>query len=131
MIIIFLPTSINGIFNLLIFLHVRASTRRIRTMTTIYQPDHQPVNPQHTRDIHLLKHILFMFIVFAVGWTPIYLMSVIDVNYLQFPWLFTFLQVLPVISSLITVLDLFWYNRDLRRCLQDSMNQNLRIRRQN
>lgn len=129
--IILLPSSIKGIFNVLIFLHVRASTRRIRAVTTVDLPHLPPLNQQSTRDIRLLKHILFMFIIFVAGWTPIYLMPIFGKDQFENSWLPTALQVLPVISALITVLDLFWYNYDLRRCLQDHINRNIRLRRQN
>lgn len=51
--------------NVLTFIHVRSSSRRIRPAG-----NRNNTIQQHSRDIYLLKHMLFIFIVFVAGWFP-------------------------------------------------------------
>ena len=82
-------------------------------------------NRQHARDMHLLKHMLFIFIVFLIGWTPIYAISVVDLNGGIPYWVYLLLQLLPVLSSLVNVVDLFLYNHDLRQYLNEEVFKHL------
>jgi hypothetical protein len=71
------------------------------------------------RDVCLLKHMLFLHIVFVIGWTPISLLSIIEL-YIKIPvLLYLFLRLLPPISLVINILDLFIYNRELRQYFKE------------
>jgi hypothetical protein len=105
------------------------STRRVHALAIATSSDAKS-NHQNTRDIHLLKHMLFIFVVFLMGWTPIYMLPMLKLNEEVTIWVSQFLRLLPVISSIIIVLDLFMYNHDLRQYLKERllkylhMNQN-------
>jgi hypothetical protein len=118
-VIVILPSTLNGIFNLLIFLKVKLSTRRLSagTMKVSNIQSHQKC--LNCRDVCLLKHMLFLHIVFVIGWTPINLLSIIEL-YIEIPvLLYLFLRLLPPISLLINILDLFIYNRELRQYFKE------------
>jgi len=115
-IIVILPSIFSGIFNSLIFISVRSSTRRVHALTPAVNSNHQ-----NTRDIYLLKHMIFIFIIFIIGWAPIYIRSIIQLNNEVTLWFGQFLQLLPVISSLIIILDLFYYNHELRQYLKEKL----------
>ncbi|UJR20633.1 hypothetical protein I4U23_023758 [Adineta vaga] len=119
-IIFILPSILIGVFNALIFFNVASSTRRVQALSTTTS-NHANSNHQHARDMHLLKHIIFIFIVFIVGWGPIYTLSVIAPDSNRYYTLYLVLQLLPALSSLIVILDLFMYNRDLRHYLKQKI----------
>jgi hypothetical protein len=74
---------------------------------------------QNARDVHLLKHMLFISFIFIIGWAPIYIISVMEL-YINVPfWVDSLLKIFPVLSSLITIMDLFLYNHDLRQYLKE------------
>jgi hypothetical protein len=112
--IVILPLIIIVVLNAIIFLKVRSSSRRIHT-TALPSTAAIDRRQQNARDVHLLKHMLFMFVVFIMGWAPIYTYSLI----VQYPYsyylLFIVLQVLPVFSVVVDILDLFLYNHDIRQ----------------
>jgi hypothetical protein len=112
--IVILPLIIIAIFNAIIFLKVRSSSRRIHT-TALPSTAAIDRRQQNARDVHLLKHMLFMFVVFIMGWAPIYTYSLIVQNPYSYYLLFIVLQVLPVFSVVVDILDLFLYNHDIRQ----------------
>jgi hypothetical protein len=101
-------------------LSVRSSTRRIHALTTTTSATAN-LNHQHARDMHLLKHMLFIFVVFVSGWAPIHIFSVIDQGGTSFDTIYVILAILATLSSLIVILDLFWYNYVLRNYLKQRL----------
>jgi hypothetical protein len=58
---------------------VKSSSRRVRTLaTTANAPANS--NEYSARDIHLLKHMFFIFVVFLLGWTPICIVRLLSLN---------------------------------------------------
>lgn len=108
------------IVNVFIYIHVRSSTRRIRPL-----PENNRNNTiqQRSRDIYLLKHMLFIFIVFIVGWSPTLIASLPGLSEVANMWIFFIVRTLPVVSGTIIGLDLFFYNRELRRYLKQKLLQ--------
>ncbi len=102
------------ITNSIIFTYARRSTRRV-----------QPANGENAqastlsdRDARLLKHMIFMFAVFFCGWEPAYIVLTIDGSDAAIsPVTVQIFLIIPAVSLLITVADLFLYNHDLRRYL--------------
>ncbi len=102
--------------NIIIFSYTHHSTRRV-----------QPANGESAqaptlshRDARLLKHMIFMFVVFFCGWIPIYIIAAIDWNGTAISnVLLHGLEILPVVSLFIDLADLFLYNHELRRYFTD------------
>ncbi|UJR17810.1 hypothetical protein I4U23_004709 [Adineta vaga] len=115
---VIVPSIINIVFNSIIFFFVRSSTRRVLMTATITSSIKDINSQQHSRDLNLLKHISFIFIVFIIGWGPFYIVLAIDGKRTIQPWIYLLLQILPVISAAIQTLDLFMYNREVRQYLQ-------------
>jgi hypothetical protein len=112
--IVILPLIIIAIFNAIIFLKVRSSSRRIHT-TALPSTAAIDRRQQNARDVHLLKHMLFMFVVFIIGWAPLYIYLVIILNPFSYYWLYVAFQILAAVSVIIDLLDLFLYNHDIRQ----------------
>ena len=102
----------------MIFFFVRSSVQRVHTLTPAGKVPHR-----NTRDIYLLKHMLFVSIVFMIGWAPIYILRLSNTLSMAPLWIQLYLEILPVISSIIIILDLFYYNRDLRQYLRGRLFQ--------
>ncbi|UJR29927.1 hypothetical protein I4U23_017474 [Adineta vaga] len=122
--VIVIPLIFQIIFNLITFITVRSSTRRIHDTTTITgMSESNTSRQQYTRDMRLLKHILFMFVVFIFGWAPYYIIIALpDDIFARIPsWIIISLQIPPVISSVIQAVDLFIYSREIRQYLKKQL----------
>jgi hypothetical protein len=84
--------------------------------------DQQPARISR-RDIYLLRHAIFMFAMFIIGWTPIFSLVAIDYHGHVIPLVYTILEILAAISSLCCMLDLFFYNHELRQYLKNKLFQ--------
>ncbi|CAF1210294.1 unnamed protein product [Adineta ricciae] len=124
-IIVVLPTIISIVFNLIIFITVRSSARRIHETTTItVLSETNTSRQQHAREMRLLKHILFMFAVFVLGWAPLFVVLALpSAIYHTIPgWIITSSQIPSAISAVIQVVDLFIYNREIRQYLKERIH---------
>jgi len=123
-IVVLVPTLVTLILNLCMFKYARSSSRRIR----IQNPRNRVnviVNQQPAkisrRDIFLLRHAIFMFAMFILGWTPIFSLVAIDYHGTVTPLVYTILEILAAISSLCCMLDLFLYNHELRLYIKNKL----------
>lgn len=113
-IIAVIPAIFLAITNGLIFNHSHRSTRRVRPGNV----NNVQVPVLSDRDAHLLKHMIIMFAVFFFGWVPIYIIAVINWNGNGISYVLQHaIEILPTVSLLIDVINLFWYNYELRRYL--------------
>ena len=113
----------------MILLNVQASTRRIRALNSASNNQVQKHGNTHARDTYLLKHMLFIFIVTVIGWTPIYVLGLLENEDALFEWIPSIARILPVFSSLINILDLFWYNHELRQYISEKCVKIMRLHR--
>jgi hypothetical protein len=109
--IVIIPSLICFILNFIIFKYVRSSTKRVQPSLVVTQNNQRQYISR--RDLHLLRHMIFIFCVFIVGWSPVYVYSLIpnNSNYL----IFLIFQILAQSSVLIGIINLFFYNHKLRR----------------
>lgn len=115
-IIAVIPIILLAVTNSIIFGHARRSTQRIQP--TNRDNAAAPAPALSNRDIHLLKHMVFMFVVFFCGWIPIYIIAVVDFNGTGISYvLFHVILIIPAVSLLIDVVNLFLYNHELRKYL--------------
>ncbi len=78
--VVIIPMSIIGALDIQMFMLVRNSTRRIQLQhinAGVGGINNHQVKITR-RDISLLKRMIFTFLVFIVGWTPVLLLSLID-----------------------------------------------------
>jgi hypothetical protein len=73
------------------------------------------------RDLHLLRHTIFMFCTFIIGWSPVFMLTAIDYSGTVPELVYTILQILAVLSSLGCMFNLFLYNHELRRYIKDNI----------
>jgi hypothetical protein len=119
LIIVILPSILNGFFNFLILIKVKISSRRLSQSQMKITTINSNNKCLCSRDVCLLKHMLFIHIIFVIGWGPSSLLSLIGV-YIEIPFLLDlFLRILPPLSLLINILDLFLYNHELRQYLKE------------
>jgi hypothetical protein len=128
-IVVILPSFFKIVFNSMIFFFVRSSTRRVHAAATATTSSVANTNLQHARDMYLVKHMVFIFIVFLIGWAPVYFESATHFREGIPMWVYFLLQILPVFSLLINILDLFMYNHDLRKYLKEQIFKCLGLNR--
>ncbi len=120
---------INIILNILIFVHVRTSTRRVQpqmTITNINGENNQ--QPRITRrEIFLLKQMIFMFCVFIGGWTPVYSIVIISEYITVNQLIFHYSVIVGELAVLAIIINLFKCNHEIRQYLFNKIRQYLRL----
>ncbi|UJR14415.1 hypothetical protein I4U23_001412 [Adineta vaga] len=111
-----LPVLINTSLNIIIFAHVRASTRRIQPQTSVSNATTGNQNRQpkiNRREIALLKQMIFMCTIFIISWTPTF--SIVIFVHLGYPYLNIFycLVVWGEFIIVFIILNLFKCNHEL------------------
>jgi hypothetical protein len=114
---VILPAIMSGLFNFLIFLKATSYTQHMNKLSVLSSNS----NYLNTRDARLLKHMLFIHVVFVIGWGPICLLSIVDLYIDVSFFAYLFLQLLPALSLLINMLDLFLYNHELTQYLKEQI----------
>ena len=123
LIVVLFPTIIFVIINILLFEYIRQSSRRIQPAISSTRVI------SNNRDIRLLKHMVIIFVIFLSGWSPIYILVCIDFNSEISPIIYRFLSILPALSLLCDIIDLFLFNHQLRSYFRQLMIiRNNRIR---
>ena len=119
------PSLINTIVNVRIFIHVRSSARRVQpqTITTLTLGTNTQKQKIGRREISLLRQMIFMFTIFIGGWAPVY--SIVIISFVQYldPIITSLAVVLGELSILGIITNLFICNHDLRQYLLNKMRQ--------
>ena len=58
--------------------------------------------------------MIIMFVIFLTGWSPVYILVCIDFNNRAPPIVYRILSILPALSLLGDIIDLFLFNYQLR-----------------
>ncbi|CAF1365890.1 unnamed protein product [Adineta steineri] len=122
---VILPSSINMILNICIFIHVRKSSLRVHPgrLNTITNGINHQQSRISRRDISLLKQMIFTFTMFIIGWTPALVINTVDVMiFVNFDVQMASVY-LSVICLLAVIINLFIYNHEIRRYLFDSIRR--------
>ena len=99
------------LFNIRIFIFVSQSTRRVHAEGA------NAAAASHSRDMHLLKTMIITFIIFIVGWVPLFI-SQIFMGSFTLPTIVDYIfQVLPAISMFCDIIVLIYINQHIRRFL--------------
>jgi len=122
---VIVPSLINTFVNVLIFVHVRSSSRRVRpqavpSVTNIIITQEPRIT---RREISLLRQMILMFSMFVGGWTPVYVTVLIlyfmPLNLL--PFLLT--TVVAELCLLFITMNLFLCNHELREYCRNKIRQ--------
>jgi hypothetical protein len=65
-------------------------------------------------DKRLLKNMIIIFVIFLSGWSPIYILVCIDFDGKVSPIVYKSFSILPALSLLGDMIDLFLFNYQLR-----------------
>lgn len=118
-ILIVIPSLICLIDNIIIFKFVRSSSKRIQPSFSINRVCLQQIISR--RDLHLIRHMIFMFCLFIVGWSPVCIHSIVAgvVDYHDTTLLV--LALVAEVSLFCCVMNLYLYNHDLRVHLKNQV----------
>ncbi len=120
-----LPILTNIVLNIFIFIHVRNSSRRIQPQTisalTSGVNNQQPKISR--RDISLLKQMIFMFIMFILGWTPTYIIHIADIIHDVNSVIVMAFVFLSDICLFGLVINLFVCNHEIRQFLFNTIRR--------
>jgi hypothetical protein len=113
MLVVLGPITIIVITDMIIFNHVRNSTKRVHTENMREGITRRAIVVSR-RDVKLLKNMLFMFLLFAFGWTPIYIFRLINFPPGMLKVRIDFgLTLLPVYTLLMDMIILYYNNEEL------------------
>lgn len=112
------PIIIIGASDVRILIHVRQSSRQV-------QEGHGRNRASNARDIHLLKVLVGTFIVFVVGWTPLFVIQAFG-DLSQVPSSIDALtQMLPPLAILLDVMLLIYTNQPVRLYLKEWISRRI------
>ena len=116
LIIIFIvPSILNAMLNSAIFRKVSLSSQRLISELK----KSSSMEALNNRDVSLLKHMIFLHIIFVIGWAPIAFIPILEL-FITIPHsVALLLRVLPSISLLINIVDLYVYNHELRQYFRE------------
>jgi hypothetical protein len=116
-----IPSLICLIINLIIFKYVRSSSHRVQPSSQITRDGFNNNQLQRIthRDMHLLRHIIFMLCIFMGGWSPIFIFTIPQAQLLFASLTVSLLILLAELSLLIVIVNLYVYNHELRRYLKE------------
>jgi hypothetical protein len=125
---VWVPLSINILLSVLIFIHVRNSTRRVQpqTISTIENGNNNQQPKISRREMLLLRQMIFMFSMFIGGWTPVYLILIITQYIYLDPLIFRYSVVFGELAVLAIIINLFLYNHELKEYLITKVRQCIR-----
>ena len=115
-----IPTLIFLVINLIIFIYVRSSTRRVRPPLSVTenQPSNGSARKFSRRDLHLLRHMLVMITIFVGGWAPLYTLLTTQSQFAIDPVLSASFTIWCELALLCDIVDLYLYNHELRNYLK-------------
>ena len=123
---VIVPPIVNTALNLRIYFFVRSSARRLQPQiaSVIVSDSNGQQQPRlNQRDISMIHQIIFMFVIFVVGWLPIYL-SIIISEFIYVDWFVTSVTaVFSELCTLIIITHLFIHNHEIRQYLVNSIRQ--------
>lgn len=123
--VIIVPSFTTIVFNSLIFLYVRSSSRRIAPngIEPVTGAHSNHVAKRNSRELSLLQQLVFVFATFIGGWSPIYLVRVIN-QFIDVSILIYACSVLLCELALVSVvIHLFIRNPDLRSYLSNKIRR--------
>ncbi|CAF4478151.1 unnamed protein product, partial [Rotaria socialis] len=123
MVVVF-PAIISLVFNLLIFIRVYSSSKRIQpaSQTAGTTDANAGTIKLSRRDRHLLQHSIIMFIVVMAGWCPTFLNIAIDYASVVSPVVYVVLQLWSIVGDMLIIIDLFIYNHELKKLIRDKFH---------
>lgn len=124
---VLVPSAINTVFNVLIFMHVRASTRRVQpqTISAIASDGNKQQQRISRRDISLLQQMILNFCIFTAGWTPVYFILIID-HYIEVDTLIVrYTTIVGGLAVLAIIINLFLYNHEIKEYLTNKIRQSV------
>ena len=100
--------------NVLIYRHVSSSSNRVQSPAISTAGHRRGVS---RRDIFLLRHMAIMFGIFVAGWTPSFLIPIVEKYTPVHSIVSSSLNLWSELAVLINMIDLFLYNHEVRRYL--------------
>jgi len=119
--IVFIPSLIYLIINVVLFKYVRSSSRRVHPL------NQQQAPPIPRRDLYVIRHMIIMFCIFVGGWTPIYLYWIINGERIFNQLVLSILIFLSQLSVLFDIINLFISNHKLRKYLKKKFVECIRL----
>ncbi|CAF4080032.1 unnamed protein product [Adineta steineri] len=119
--VVIIPSIICLMNNMMIFKYVRSSTNRVQTSLEDAKNNQHQHQRLSRRDLHLLRHMIVMFCIFVVGWSPIYLYSIIVVQFSFSSIILSMFIISALLSVLVVISNLFLYNHELRRYYREKI----------
>ena len=122
---VIIPSFINITLNIRIFLHVRNSVRRIHPeliSRTIIGTNNQQLK-MNRRDLSLLKHMIFTFLVFIIGWSPIMIANIVELIILNQLVAILACMYVSAFATLAIIIYLFLCNPDIRQYIYQNIRR--------
>lgn len=123
---VIIPVMLNTGLNILIFIHVRKSARRVQPNYTSTGSTTVIVHQQlkiSRRDISLLKQMIFMFTICISAWTPVTVVHMIDISNPVQSEIVAAVSLFSQICLLCLIINLVACNHDIRQLVTNNIRR--------
>ncbi|CAF3330542.1 unnamed protein product [Rotaria socialis] len=100
--------------HVIIFLYAWRSAKRVAPAANTQETQAAYRMGLNGREKSLLKHMMFMLIVYVIGWVPLYIVKIFPVN-TSTQSIKSMLAALPIASCWISITDMLVYHHEVRR----------------
>ena len=126
--VVIVPSVISLIFNMLIFIWIHKSSKRIQPVSQSHNSNgnNSRLSGLSRRDLHLLRHAIILFSIFFVGWSPVYFLITLDYAGNVSRTFYVLSGIWLDISNIAFVIDLFIYNHELMGWIRGKLHSSNR-----
>lgn len=119
--IVLIPTFASVVLYVLIYQHVRSSSRRVLPSIEISRIDsnYPKIFRIPRRDTQLLRRMIVMFVIFIGGWSPLYISAIILPDISSTFLTFASFTLLAKFSLLVDIINLYLHNPQIARYLRN------------
>jgi len=121
MFIVIVPFIVFLVTNLLIYIHIRSSTFRVQSrVLSVTENNMNNVRQAKIsrRDVHLLRHMIVILLIFLGGWTQLYVLLSTQNRFLIDPIESACFTIWCQLAVLCDIIDLYLYNHEIRNYLK-------------
>ncbi|CAF1589230.1 unnamed protein product [Rotaria magnacalcarata] len=102
----------------IIFLYTWRSAKRVAPTANTQETQATYRMALNDREKSLLKHMIFMLIVYVIGWVPFYITKIFVSKILTLSSVAKMLSALPIVGSGINIVDMLVYHHEVRQFVQ-------------
>ncbi|CAF1972765.1 unnamed protein product [Rotaria magnacalcarata] len=113
-----MPCVIMVLIHVIIFLYTWRSAKRVAPTANTQETQATYRMALNDREKSLLKHMIFMLIVYVISWVPLYIAKIFVPKTSTLYSTVKTLNALPIVGGWINIVDMLVYHHEVRQFVQ-------------